>query len=243
MQDTDNIIDHEAEQAVITKIEALFRQAQHPNTGDAERQAFQAKAIAMMQKYRIESIGDLDPEEEPTTYAFGTIRGSYASAHHQIVSAVARIYGCRTFYSSSGRAGDPTRHVYIVGFKADAARVKHLAQLFIDDAKAQAAKHKTNDPNTTIKWRKSFVFGYAAEVGRRYQESRKIVDIEANPAALVLVTREKQVEQKLKDLGLRKGAGSRGLDFSGYAAGSEAARNSNIGRARIGNSGTRALGR
>lgn len=235
-------IDHDAEQAIITKIEALFRQAQHPNTGDAERAAFQAKAIAMMQKYRIETIGELDPNEEPTSHAFGTVKGSYASSHHSIVSAVARIYGCRTFYSSSGRAGDPTRHVYIVGFKADAQRTKHLASLFIDDAKAQAARYKSDSPNRTIAWRKSFMFGYAAEVSRRYQESRKIVDIEANSAALVLVTRERQVEDKMKGMGLRKGAGSRGLDSAGYAAGADAARNSNIGRARIGNS-TKALGR
>ena len=235
-------INHDAEQAIIAKIEALFRQAQHPNTGEAERQAFQAKAIAMMQKYRIETIADLDPNEEPSSYAFGTIKGSYASAHHSIVSAVGKIYGCRTFYSSSGRPGDPTRHVYIMGFKADADRTRHLASLFIDDAKAQAARYKSNDPNTTIRWRKSFMFGYAAEVTARYRESQKIVDIESNPAALVLVTRQERVLEYEKGLSLRAGAGSRGLNAAGYNAGRDAARNSNIGRARIGNS-TRALGR
>jgi antitoxin HicB len=37
------------------------------------------------------------------------------------------------------------------------------AHYIAPDAKTQAARHRTNDPNTTIRWRKSFLLGYAAE--------------------------------------------------------------------------------
>lgn len=233
----------EVEQAIVSKIEALFRQANHPNTGQAEREAFQAKALALMTKHRIESVGTIDETEEPANHLFGTVKGSYARAHHQIIMAVCKMYGCRTYYLSSGRAGDPARTVYLFGFKADAARVKALSELFMTDAKSQAARHKSNDPNTTIRWRKSFLMGYASEVAKRYEEAKRLLDQEqadwsSTGSALVLVDRAKRVNQtfdRRKDLHPARQSTAR-IDAGGFAAGKDAARNSNIGRSRIGGS-------
>lgn len=241
----------DVEQAIVSKIEALFRQANHPNTGQAEREAFQAKALALMTKHRIESVEyDAEDTEEPANHLFGTIKGSYSQAHHMIIMAVCKMYGCRTYYLSSGRAGDPARTVYLFGFKADAARVKALSELFMTDAKTQAARHKTNDPNATIRWRKSFLMGYATEVGKRFEEAKRLLDQEQSDwastgSALVLVERAEQVDHafyRRKDLRPARRSTAQ-LDSNGYAAGREAGRNSNVGRGRIGNSPRGALSR
>lgn len=232
--------DTKTPEGIITKIEALFRQANHENTGEAERKAFHAKALALMEKHRITHVNvDVDPNEEPERHVFGDVKGSYAGAHHQIIASVCDIYGCQTMYQSSGRPGDPTRMVWIFGFKADADRVQTLSHLFIEDAKGQAASYKSSSPNHTIKWRKSFMMGYAAEIAERYREAAKLLkddDTNADAStALVLVSRKERVDDAFDKIKKRTQRSNETLNSEGYRAGQSAARNSNVGRARIGN--------
>ena len=53
-------------EATIRKIEALITQADHPNTGQAEAEAFRAKAEALMFKYRIDEMQIKASGEAPT---------------------------------------------------------------------------------------------------------------------------------------------------------------------------------
>lgn len=242
------------EQAIISKIEALLRKANHPNTGPAEREAFQAKALALMTKHRIASVSWEQDDPEPLPRMFETIRGTYARYLHQIVMAICRCYGCYTFFEGSGRAGDPARTIYIFGFKRDNDRVANLSRLFMEDARQQSIKMSppSSKPDDTIRWRANFIAGYAAEIQRRYQEAKQQLDQEqagwaTTGNALVLVDRDKQVTENYdrfrKSNGLRKAGGSRMRgDLGAHMAGQEAARNSNIGRERIGGTG-RALPR
>lgn len=244
----------DVEAAIVSKIEALFRQANHPNTGEAERQAFHAKALALMEKHRILQVNlDLETDEEPADHEFGWCKGLYTKSHQAIVSAVAKIYGCGIYYNSSGRPGDPARRVWIFGFKRDAERVKHLAAEFIADAMSQAAQYKSppgyGASDRTTNWRKSFMLGYASEIGKRYDEAKRLLDQEqpgwsTTGNALVLVSRSQQVSEAFaakKDL-RRVSSRTQGLNGSGFAAGQEAGRNSNVGRARVGSGQSRALG-
>lgn len=241
----------DVEQAIVAKIEALFRKANHPNTGQAEREAFQAKALALMAKHRIESVEfDLQDDPTPADYEFGWCRGLYAKAHQAIVIAVANVYGVRTYYQSSGRAGDPARRVFLFGFKRDCERVKSLANQFILDATAQAASFKSTGygaADRTTNWRKSFMLGYSVEIGKRYEEAKRLLDQEQSDwattgSALVLVSRAEQVEKAFATKSLKRASNkTRGLNASGFAAGQEAGRNSNVGRGRVGTGRGRAL--
>lgn len=231
----------EVELAIITKIEALFRQANHPNTGQIEREAFQAKAFALMTKHRISHVDvDAKPNQTPEDVLFGLVPGSYSSAQHMMVEAVAQIFACRTWYRPSGRPGDPARTIFVFGFKADCDKVIMMARLFIEDAKLQASAHKTNKTDDTIAWRKAFMQGYAVSIRERFQEAKTILadeqaDWETTGGALVLVERAVQVTSAFETKSLRKAARSRQtFSHSGYAAGQEAGRNSNIGRGRVG---------
>lgn len=230
--------------AMVSKIEALFRKAADPGATAPESEAFQAKALALMTKYRIAHVNtDVKPDEKPINDHYGLVKGSYAPFHHAIINSVARAYGCRTYYVSSGRAGDPARRIYVFGFQADTDRIKQLSALFITDALAKAARHKTNDPNTTIRWRKSFMAGYAAAVTERFAEAKRLLDQEGETAAstsgaLVLVDRAKLVNQAFDQIGgMRSGRGAATGSAAGFAAGKEAGRTSNVGRQSVGGSG------
>lgn len=253
-----NTASNDVEAAIISKIEALFRQANHPNTGAHEREAFHAKALALMAKHRISEVElGTDETETPDDYDFGLLKGSYSVANWQIVASVASIYGVKTWGRRIGRPGDPTKRIYLFGFKRDAERVKLLANEFMLDAKAQAGAYKSTPhypgdrtaSDRTTNWRKSFMMGYAAEVRTRYAEAKRMLDDEqpgwaTTGSALVLVSREKQVaDAYAAKTNLRRGGRRRmqGFNPNGYASGQEAARNSNVGRARIGGSG-RAIG-
>ena len=248
----------EVEAGIVSKIEALFRQANHPNTGQAEREAFHAKALALMAKHQIQMAAlDLedDPSEVPGEHHFGWCKGLYTKAHQSIVGAVARIYGVKTYYHSSGRPGDPARFIYLFGFSKDCERVKHLANEFILDAMSQAKGYK--DPyggygasDRTTNWRKSFMLGYASEIAKRYEEAKRLMDQEdpnlrSSSQALVLVTRQEQVNEAYAERSKslrRTSSRTQGLNGAGYAAGQEAGRNSNVGRGRVGTGRGRALG-
>ena len=232
----------DALRAMTSKIEALFRKAADPAATEPEREIFHAKAVSLMTKHRIESI-EMDKDETPGDSLYGWVKGSYAGAYHQIVSAIAKAYSCETWSWSSGRAGDPARRVMLFGFPADTARVKQLAALFIEDARLRSLEIKTHDPNTTIRRRKSFVFGYASAVGQRFREASDLLARESNTdtvgAGLVLVERDKQVAlafAQAHDFGHRSGR-TVSLEGASYEAGKRAGRESNIGRDRIGGSG------
>jgi len=247
----------DVEAAIVSKIEALFRQANHPNTGQHEREAFHAKALALMAKHQIQMAAlDLaDTTQEPGEHSFGWCKGLYTKAHQQIVTAVARVYGVKTYYHSSGRPGDPARFIYLFGFPKDCERVKHLANEFILDAMAQAKGYK--DPHggdgasdRTTNWRKSFMMGYASEIGKRYEEAKRLLDQEqpgwaTTGNALVLVTKQEQVDEayKVRSKSLRTTRDrTAGFNYNGYAKGQEAGRNSNVGRGRVGTGRGGALG-
>jgi|SRR5688572_12270331 len=249
-----NTPNQDVEAAIISKIEGLFRQANHPNTGEHERKAFHAKALALSEKHRISmAMLDLSDNEAPAEYQYGWVKGLYAKSHQAIIGAVARVYGVRSYYSSSGKPGNPARLIFLFGFRKDCERVQALAEQFIADAMSQAQRYK--DPlggygasDRTTNWRKSFMMGYAAEIGVRYEEAKHLLD-EEQPGwattgnALVLVSRKDQVDEAFSQIKLRKSSGrTKGFNASGYVAGQEAGRNSTIGRRPAGSIGnTRAL--
>lgn len=239
-------LNDDALQAMISKIEALFRHANDPAATEPERQAFQAKALALMAKHRIASIETDTLDDKPDHHQFGALKGTYAKSNQIIIQSIAAAYGCRVYGIPSGRPGDPTRIAVIYGFKADTDRVAMLARLFIEDARTQALRLRSNDPNTTIRMRNSYVLGYAAGVSDRFKEAQRLLDQDeavrehSKSTDLVFVSRAEQVHRSFTaemSGQLRKAKTKARFDRDSYNQGRVDGKNSNVGRSRLGGSG------
>lgn len=239
----------DVQSAMEVKVRALLRKAHDPAATAAERESYSAKAAQLIAKYHLVAGSAAPVDDKIGEVLYGKVPGSYAMALQQIVTALAKAHGVMTWYSTSGRPGDPARYLYLYGFRSDTDQVRTLAGLFIEDAKYGAARIKTNDPNTTINKRKSFMYGYAATIGERFAKATAAAEAETadtRSMGLVLVDRSNQVADSYKvrraELGLRRGRGSStSIDGSAYAQGQAAGRSSNVGRSGVRASAARTL--
>lgn len=219
---------------LVSKIEKLWRKAGDAGATQAEREAFEAKALSLMEENRITmAMLEIDGEDILGDFEYGFIKGRYARVEIDVVSSIARSYDCRvwwrTLYGGS-------KQLYIFGFKSDAERVKLLAQMLVADAFAQAAKVKGYDAGETFSMRHSFVQGFSYEIGVRLREAARLASKAmgdehgeaAKGAALVLVSRREQMHDEYSKKRLRSAAPTRSGSRSGFAKGQEAGRNASL---------------
>lgn len=248
---------------IISKIEKMWRRANHPNTPPAEKEVAQAKALSLMAQHRIErAMLDIDEVDELADHEYGTLKGAYGLLHASLIATVAESYDCKVWWRSRGM----TYHVRISGFRSDFERVRRLATYLLNDAVAQSCEFTSRSIAITKDYRRSFVSAYTSEISKRLNESRKFARDAAVAAArvaadgstvsvenaeqrvvgaeLVLVERKRRVDEHMSSKRLRSVGHSTGRSSSGAANGRIAARNVDLsgGRNRIGG-GTRGLGR
>lgn len=233
---------------LVAKIEKLWRKAGDNGATDAEREAFEAKALSLMERYRIDkAMLDLTGDDPLDDHLFGYIKGRYGRTYLSLIGEVARAYDCRVWW----RHHRMDYTAYLFGFKSDAERVKRIANLLLLDATTQAGKVTRGSKGATLNWRRSFIMGYTAAVSVRFREASLIAREDAiaesgetavTSAALVLVDRSNQVEKAYKAKGLRSAPVTSAATSGGYSAGVEAGRNADLsgGSNRVGG-GVRAL--
>jgi len=246
---TDTTITPDALDVVLSKIERLWRKANDPAATVHEREAFEAKALSLMERHRIDAaMLDLDPNDVLDDHLFGKIAGRYATVETQLLTNVAHAYSCRTWWRSYGT----TKEVYVFGYKSDAEKVIRLTKMLVIDAQAQAARLTGYSAGETFSLRRGFILGYASEIGFRFREAAKIARTEARAqygtasegAELVLVERKTQVEQAMSARRFRKANSIAAANSRGHAAGRQAGASADLsgGSRRVGGS-TKALGR
>lgn len=219
-------------EAIISRIEKLWRKSADPAATDAEREAFQTKALALMERHRIEEAAlQLSGDDSLVDMFIWRAEGRYAYPIIDIVDSIARAFGTRCYYYG----GPYRKEVYVFGFRSDAERVKRLVSLLVTDALHQASLHRSGSASLTSEWRRSFLNGYASALSRRFSEARKQTEQEikeevAKSAALVLVSRKEQVNEAFSKRKLSSGYRSKtGAASSGYQAGREAAMRADTG--------------
>lgn len=227
---------------LVAKIEKLWRKANDGAATAPERQAFEAKALALMERYRIDAAAlDLERDDPLGDVAYGLVEGRYSRVLIQIVSATAFAYGCRVWWLERG---GHSKEVSVFGFAADCRRVIGIARMLTADAMAQAAHYTSARPADTFSFRRSFLIGYAAEIHRRFDEAASIARADAQSehgeasvksAALVLVRRAEQVDQAMSARRMGKPSALKRAGSRGYAAGVAAARDADLsGGRRVG---------
>ena len=251
--------------ALVARIEKMWRRANHPNTPPAEREVAQAKALSLMAQHRIEmEMLDLDQTDELGDHFLQETKGSYGLLINNLINSVAVAYDCRVWWRNYGM----NYKVYLTGYESDVRRVRALVSFLLVDAMAQASQFKSRSIAQTKDYKRSFLTGYSIEIANRLRESTKFAreaavakaaaddvlysngqaaeraEARVHGAELVLAEKSKRVNDFMKTKKLRAVGHSSGRSSNGRADGAIAARNADLsgGRNRLG-SGTKALGR
>lgn len=227
------------------KIELLLAKAAGTDN-DAERDAFTAKAEAMMVKWGIEeaelqSRGEVKPEEIVEVRRVYT--GNYSIAFLPFVSRVTGAYG-NLRHLQSNLSGS-RRMAYIIGHKTDVEFVTTLLDSL--EAQAKAALHAWQKQSSLVDMRgwehvkasRAFIDEFGITVARRLRATREQATAEvvvSSGAELVLASKAQRVEAQVATWYPKLGKARGGMEYSSYgrAAGREAGQKASLGGKALG---------
>lgn len=210
--------------ALVGKIEKLWRKANDPGATEAERHSFEAKALSLMERHRIDrAMLNLATDDVLTDVKYGLIKGRYGRVQIQMIDAVAQAYGCRVYWTQYRM----DYNVGVFGFKSDTDKVLHLARWLLTEAMSEAAKHTRGTTGGTFSLRRSFLIGFSRAIRERLREAARIARDDAEVeygtategACLVLVDREQQVIDAYSRRRYRSASGLASAGGAGYQAG------------------------
>jgi Protein of unknown function (DUF2786) len=227
---SDDVLD-----AVVAKVAKLLRQARDAGATPAERATFEAKALALMAKHRIDAtIAARDErDDEVVDIDVGEFRSRYGLLATSIGDAVAVAYSCKLWWIASGLR----YQVKLTGHRSDAERARRLIATLVPQALADAAALRGANTRLTLDVRRSFLVGFAAGVRDRFAEAARMAEADdaaargddaAASTALVFVARAERVADAVARKHLRgvapRGGGNADAHGAGYRAGRESGR-------------------
>ncbi len=231
-----------ANDALVAKVRKLLAMAeQSPNAHEGD--SFSRKAAELIAEHRIDprrlqerSGDDLDVR----TWSIG--RGAYVRARLALLQAIAEAYGCSVVFQA-GRDGTTA---YVAGYRTDLETTDVLYHSLHAQATARLTSERRSTGAATQRWRRSFLFGYAAQVAAMLEKShRKAVrnTHPSNAAVPALRARERQVADfARKEFGrVRAARRATPASSTGWVAGQRAAASADIGRTRV--ASRKAIGR
>ncbi len=157
---------------IARRIRALLDKAEHTDFVH-ERDAFTAKAMALMAEYRItEAMVDAvrDPQERRGRIGDREIQlgsGPYVRARLSLLGPIAEANSCTvvTYVGWEGRVA------VLHGYEADLARVEMLYTSLLVQATSAASRVQVPRGAKTVSVRRSFLFGFSAKVGQRLADA------------------------------------------------------------------------
>jgi hypothetical protein len=225
--------------AKIRKLLAMAEGSANPNEADA----FSRKAAELIAAHRIDPERLRARPDDPLgvrTIPVG--RGAYVRARLALLQAVADAYGCRVVF----QAGASGTVALVAGFTSDLDTTEVLYTSLHAQASARMAAEQRRTGAATQRWRRSFLFGYAAEVARMLQASEQQAAARVHGSADTLpVLRDR--EQLVRDFARERfgrvvaARPASPATATGWVAGRDAASRADVGRSAV--DGRRAIGR
>lgn len=227
---TDDVLD-----AVVAKVSKLLRQARDAGATPAERASFEAKALALMAKHRIDATVAARDErdDEVVDVEVGEFRSRYGLLATTIGDAVAVAYSCKLWWVASGLR----YQVQLTGHRSDAERARRLIATLVPQALTEAAALRGANTRLTLDRRRSFLVGFAAGVRDRFAEAARLAEADdaaergdqaAASTSLVFVARAERVAEAVARKRLRgvapRGGGDAAAQGAGYRAGRDSGR-------------------
>lgn len=246
----------------LSTIRALLAKAEATEYPD-EAEAFFAKASELISRWAIDEAmlwagSDASGRERPEELQL-MMHAPYLPQKAVLVGAVATAHGCRAVRIVSP-SGVGKEVISIVGFPTELRWVDTLAtSLMVQLTSAMLSRCPSGlTPSASASWRRSFIIGFAEEVGRRLESDRAAAAAERDAAAsasdaasagagggsssstaLVLASRaeEVDVEVRRRHPRLRSSWASSGRSASGRREGRAAGRDASITRRGLGSRG------
>jgi hypothetical protein len=159
-----------------------------------------------------------------------------------LLQNIAETHGCKVVFQA--RTGGTV--AFVAGFRADLDTVSLLYQSLHTQAASRMARERRSTAAATQQWRRSFLFGFANQIGTMLDDTVREATEQLHPSSAVLPAlraRERRVEEYARTQFGRVAAARRpkAATPQGYVAGREAAARADLGRRRV--VGLRALGR
>lgn len=226
---------------LVERVRKLLDKAEGTNNPH-EAELFAGKAAELVAAHRIDprrleqagSADDLDVRR------FNLGRGAYVRARLSLLTNVADAHDARVVFQS----GPEGMIAWAAGFTSDLDVIEAMYASLHQQAASQMASIRRATPAATQRYRRSFLFGYAARLGDLLHESRQRVEAEhAVPSVLpaLRARRERVDEHATEAFGtVRAARPARAAQAGAWSAGAAAADQADLGKARL--SGRRAIG-
>lgn len=249
----------------LSTIRALLAKAEATEYPD-EAEAFFAKASELISRWAIDEAmlwagANRDGREQPDELQL-LLHAPYLPQKAVLVGAVAAAHGCRAVRIVSP-PGVGTEVMSVIGFPSELRWVDTLVtSLLVQLTSAMLARCPRGvSASASASWRRSFIVGFAEEVGRRLEADRAAAAAERDAgvpaaaatspasaptsAALVLASRAEEVDADLRRRHprLRSSWASSGRSASGRREGRVAGREASLSRHGIGSRGRLGPGR
>ena len=102
-------------------------------------------------------------------------RGAYVRARLALLSAIAHAHDAEVVFS----AGPAGTVAHVAGYSTDIAMIQLLYNSLLMQAAREVGSIRSDTPASTLRFRRSFLFGFAERLGDLLQESRRVVEAEA----------------------------------------------------------------
>lgn len=150
----------------LDRVRKLFAKAESV-AGTPEAEVLLERAYALLAKYGVDETlarSGANPSSSEVMVLDHVVSGKYQPDQIGLIASLAAAMHCRAV--TSGR-GDGTRIVHIVGVRRHVERVGMLAGALTGIMLATAARQRPGPGISAVTHRKSFMTGFAYEVGRR----------------------------------------------------------------------------
>ena len=235
---------------MIAKVQALWAQADHPNTSPIEAATFRMKATDLMAKYQIDEIvlAEAQGGEEAITFVMVRLDTNPPSAlvpdeRMILMHIIAKAFDCcgiikKTAGSANvetGKAIPGGTYYEIIGYKSD---VDTARMLYFNLSTDLLMALMVEEQKSSEQYRRSFATGFAEKIGDRLRELRDVKESYAGEIsssfALAVRSRKDRVQDRFEEMypERTKNVAVKKLhaDWNGMERGKRRAENANLGQ-------------
>ena len=227
----------EASVSLIAKVRKLLAMAEGASNVN-EADAFSRKAAELIAVHRIDPARlAAAADDRLTVRSFPIGRGAYVRARLALLQTIAEANSCRLVW----QAGPVGTVALVAGFASDLDTTEMLYTSLHAQASSRMAAERRSTGAATQRWRRSFLLGYANQVGKMLQRTHEVAaaarGAQPNDAVLpALRARERQVSDYARSAFGRvvTARPASAATFTGWQAGQTAASRADVGRRGIG---------
>ena len=238
-------------ETIIDRVKALWTQANHPNTGAAEAEAFRLKAADLMARYEIDEMvlsenGKIDNKLVVVNIRLSTecVPGEFDEQQMALLHVIAQAHDVAGIilnkYSSfndeydKGKLKAPGRFYQAIGFDHDVDMVRMLYASLNTDVMVAVLRLRESKKN--LNYCRNFIIGYVDGIKARLAEMtrarKRVAQEHSTSMALALVDKSQQVKAYQAQLHPNMGTyhtRSQRVDGAAQYAGQQRAKQADLG--------------